>query len=670
MSVLECVQTLQVHRNFISPALPLTNIINLTIYLQADQIEKLTSECHAVIWQHITDLLDDKNIRKLTLKSCGEDVDKLECRSSGEPGQLLACLLDHQPQGPATECRKLIEQLESIAFSDYRLVGAFIRDCNQDITQLECGRITSNRNELSQGKTLQCLQEHVEKLRPKCRKGVMHLSQLESENIKYDRQLFLACISDSNRLCPEARPGSGAVFKCLMRNRNDALIAPKCVDQLSRRYKLMSHDYKIGGLARACKEDIRVYKCRKGVADDKEVRLAQILLCLESVQKNNSKIAAECLVEMADHRRLIMEDYQLSPELFSSCHDDMNRFCGDLPTSGKTIHCLMEHARPSGKTKADQRVKPECLRALEQLVKVADVGEDWRVDPVLRRACKPVVDVACQDADGGDARVMNCLMDHLGTNFMTRDCESAVLLIQYFVARDFKLDPQLYRKCREDAVRVCHAKKTWTEMENVDSAQMDPERGPLVLSCLHRNALHGAGDKRLKPECVEEVRRVMRQRAVSVDLIPEVEDDCLDDLSAFCFDKTEKGQEMQCLQDNLERLTEACHSAVSVYTEDEAGHFELNPVIAKVCKPAMEKHCGEILRSGRDEGDMMECLIGHKNDPDLRADAKCRAAIEHFQIISLKDFRFTSKFKEACRPYVTRYCPNSTTKYDVVSCLR
>lgn len=50
----------------------------------------------------------------------------------------------------------------------------------------------------------------------------------------------------------------------------------------------------------------------------------------------------------------------------------------------------------------------------------------------------------------------------------------------------------------------------------------------------------------------------MRRRAISVDLIPEVEDECLDDLAAYCFEKTEKGEEMQCLQDNLDKLQESC----------------------------------------------------------------------------------------------------------------
>jgi Golgi apparatus protein 1 len=68
-------------------------------------------------------------------------------------------------------------------------------------------------------------------------------------------------------------------------------------------------------------------------------------------------------------------------------------------------------------------------------------------------------------------------------------------------------------------------------------------------------------------------------------------------------------------------------------------------------------------------GEIMECLIAHKNDADLRQNLKCRAAIEHFQIISLKNFHFTFKFKEACRPHVTRFCQNQNTKYEVVACL-
>lgn len=41
---------------------------------------------------------------------------------------------------------------------------------------------------------------------------------------------------------------------------------------------------------------------------------------------------------------------------------------------------------------------------LEELVQETDAGEDWRVDPILREACKPVVDSSCRHIRGGDAR--------------------------------------------------------------------------------------------------------------------------------------------------------------------------------------------------------------------------------------------------------------------------
>jgi len=101
---------------------------------------------------------------------------------------------------------------------------------------------------------------------------------------------------------------------------------------------------------------------------------------------------------------------------------------------------------------------------------------------------------------------------------------------------------------------------------------------------------------------------------------------------------------------------------VGNFTEVQAEHVELNPIIMSVCQGVMQRHCENELNMGNDEGDIMECLIEHKNEPDVRKDYKCRAAVEHFQIISLKSYHFTYKFKEACRLHVKRYCPSSKTK--------
>lgn len=86
----------------------------------------------------------------------------------------------------------------------------------------------------------------------------------------------------------------------------------------------------------------------------------------------------------------------------------------------------------------------------------ADIGENWNVDPVLHEACDPVVKVACRGLPSGNARTFTCLMDNRNSESMTEECENALLEIQYFVTRDFKLDPQLYRACKQDAGKFCH----------------------------------------------------------------------------------------------------------------------------------------------------------------------------------------------------------------------
>lgn len=579
-----------------------------------------------------------------------------------EPGSYLACLIEKRDNVKEQQCLEYIQRLQWVAFSDFRIITPMVTDCQQDIDKFKCGRIQPYKD-ISQGQMLECLQDHVDDLDTKCRKRIFKVSEIQAENVKLDRQLYMACTQDHIRFCSNIRPGSGQVYKCLMEHKLDRAMTKQCQDQLSRREKLIASDYKVSkGLVKACKEDIKNNRCRRFVSNDKEIRLAQILLCLESVEKNGSKLDPECQKEMFDHRKLLLEDYRLSPEIVTGCAKDISKFCNGLEIGGVTIHCLMEHVKPRKKV---SRVSVECQRALEIVVKEADAGEDWRVDPVLREACQPVVDSSCRDIRGGNARVIYCLMDKLGTSIMLEACETALIQIQYFIARDYKLDPQLYKACRPDAVQFCNAKTAWAD----DGSQMDPERGPLVLPCLYRYADHPQKNISLKSECLEEIRRIMRQRAINVDLQPEVEEVCLNELAMYCYDKTARGEEVTCLQSNLENLSDKCKQAVSNLTEDQAERVELNPVIMTACRQVMKKNCEDILKYGKDEGEMIECLIKHKNELDAYSEYKCKAAIEHFQLISLQNYRFTYKFKEACKPYVNRWCKTATTKDKVIECL-
>lgn len=50
-----------------------------------------------------------------------------------------------------------------------------------------------------------------------------------------------------------------------------------------------------------------------------------------------------------------------------------------------------------------------------------------------------------------EASTLGCLMKHMDLD-MPRECEQRLLEVQYFISRDWTLDPQLYLACHEDAV--------------------------------------------------------------------------------------------------------------------------------------------------------------------------------------------------------------------------
>jgi len=52
-----------------------------------------------------------------------------------------------------------------------------------------------------------------------------------------------------------------------------------------------------------------------------------------------------------------MQDYRVTPELMTSCAEDVDRFCKGKGTNGKTIHCLMDHAQ---RRNAEEKLSSTC----------------------------------------------------------------------------------------------------------------------------------------------------------------------------------------------------------------------------------------------------------------------------------------------------------------------
>ncbi|XP_023840864.1 Golgi apparatus protein 1 isoform X1 [Salvelinus sp. IW2-2015] len=645
---------------------------------------EIAADCNHLLWNYKLNLTTDPKFESVAVEVCKTTItDIKECAAEERgKGYLVSCLVDHRGNITEYQCNQYIIKMTSIVFSDYRLICGFMDKCREDINTLHCGSISTGEKDVhSQGEVIACLEKGLVKeaeeqpgahaIGANCKKAIMRVAELSSDDFHLDRYLYFSCREDRERFCENTPAGEGRVYKCLFNHKFEEAMSEKCRDALTTRQKLIAQDYKVSySLAKACKTDLRKYRCSAdtNMPRAREARLSYLLLCLESAVHRGRTVSGECQGEMLDYRRMLMEDFSLSPEIVLHCRGEIEAHCSGLHRKGRTLHCLMRVGR--GDLGAIDNL---CQKALQTLIQEADPGADYRIDRALNEACESVIQTACKHIRNGDPMILSCLMEHLYTDKMVEDCEHRLLELQYFIARDWKLDPILYKKCQGDASRLCH-----THGWNETSEMMPPGA---IFSCLYRhayrteeqgrrgNAVEQTGKQGyiLSRDCKVEVQRILHQRALDVKLDPELQRRCLTDLGKWCSEKAESGQELDCLQDHLEDLVSECKDVVGNLTELESEDIQIETLLMRACEPVIQSYCHEMADNQIDTGDLMECLVQNKHQKEMND--KCAVGVTHFQLVQIKDFRFSYKFKMACKEDVLKLCPNIKKKVDVVLCL-
>ncbi|XP_033124671.1 Golgi apparatus protein 1-like [Anneissia japonica] len=644
--------------------------------LQNDRADnsQISDPCNNFLWQYKLNLTMDVKFESAAAEVCKVALTKLtDCSSLPKGrGEVLPCLYEHLENVTAPQCLQYLKRMMAITFSDYRLIKGFYDTCRDDIETTSCGDVLSptvdkkgRRLPHSQGAVVNCLEENTGKLHEPCKKQVLRVAELAANDYHLDRSLYFACREDRDRFCDDVTAGQGKIYKCLMKHKFEREMKEECRIELTKKQKLTVEDYKVNvNIQRKCKPEIKKFQCDARKPKDQNIKLSVILLCLELNIKQGKKVSGDCQGEIFDMRKQLMEDYMINPRIILACRENIGTDCEGLQREGKTLHCLMKLA------KDDKLHNGRCRAALKELVKETEAGEDVRTDTALERDCRPVEDALCKGVSKGNARVLTCLMDNINAPEMTKACETRLLTLQYFITRDFKLDPQLYKACKKNAIEFCYMDED-DDPNNKDNDVDDDDdntKDGMIFNCLHERLHPGEVEgATLSDECRLQMHRALRQRAVSVHLNPNIERECRRDLGAFCSEKNEKGEEMACLQDNMDKLEDKCKKLVGRFTGEESEDIKMNKILMKACSPMLSKFCKDHLKQQLNEGILMQCLIEHKNDNEM--DEKCAAGVEHFQLLELKDYRFSFKFKEACRADVTTYCKGGKEKSAVISCL-
>uniref|UniRef100_A0AAX7SSD8 Golgi apparatus protein 1 n=1 Tax=Astatotilapia calliptera TaxID=8154 RepID=A0AAX7SSD8_ASTCA len=615
---------------------------------------EIATDCNHLLWNYKLNLTTDPKFESVAVEVCKTTISEIKECAAEELGKgyLVSCLVDHRGNITDYQCNQYITKMTTIVFSDYRLICGFMGKCRDDINTLKCGSISTGEKDVhSQGEVIACLEKglvrevedqagaHV--IREECKKAIMRVAELSSDDFHLDRYLYFSCRDDRERFCENVRILYSRAQRILLFNyfkliMSVYVVCHQCREALTTRQKLIAQDYKVSySLAKACKSDLRKYHCNvdTSMPRAREARLSYLLLCLESAVHRGRVVSGECQGEMMDYRRMLMEDFSLSPEIVLHCRSEIESHCSGLHRKGRTLHCLMRVGR--GDMGA---IDPSCQKALQTLIQEADPGADYRIDRALNEACESVIQTACKHIRSGDPMILSCLMEHLYTEKMVEDCEHRLLELQYFIARDWKLDPILYKKCQSDASRLCH-----THGWNETSELMPPGA---IFSCLYRHAYRSLEQgRRLSRDCKVEVQRILHQRALDVKLDPELQRRCMTDLGKWCSEKTDAGQELECLQDHLDDLVADCKEVVGNLTELESEDIQIEALLMRACDPIIQAHCHEVADNQIDSGDLMDCLVQNKHQKEMNE--KCAVGVTHFQLIQVKDFRFSYKFKTA-----------------------
>lgn len=184
--------------------------------LPAETLSRLPASCERAAWTKIGELAEGSAMRRAAAPHCASETALEPCESRGD--EYLGCLLDSKADVRGSACRAFVQKLEWLAFGDFRLVAPFVKHCQANVESFSCGRLSKDRGApFGQGETLACLQEHIEELDAACKREILHLSELQADDAKLDRQLYAACAEDRPRFCPD----SSASFKCLMQHKSD-----------------------------------------------------------------------------------------------------------------------------------------------------------------------------------------------------------------------------------------------------------------------------------------------------------------------------------------------------------------------------------------------------------------------------------------------------------------
>ncbi|WIA10935.1 hypothetical protein OEZ85_011100 [Tetradesmus obliquus] len=478
-------------------------------------------ELEAMIEARVRDFRIDARLRRVCkdqMQDCiGMDI------YEGDETIVNICLQDNLAQGliPEGACKNMVYEYQQLAAQDIRFDVPLADACHTDRQKL-CGNVPPGS-----ARVIRCLQTQRDKLSSHCRAEMFNEEVRFSENIDFQYPMKQACLREIDRYCKDVPHGQARVIRCLQENKGQKEFGKACLKEMTSYEQKSSQDYRFNfRLASQCKADIKslcsgICKPEQG----QQVCGGTVLRCLTEMR---DQITSEgCRKEVLYFEKMEVSNFNNDVILAANCRGDVDKFCKNVePGEGRVHACLREHRR---------ELSDACRR--EEMILEQQEAEHIELRPNLLKACADERQAFCAGVAPGSARVFRCLAEKLADPDFGPKCRYEVIAKLQRRQANWKLDPMLRRACRSDVDALCKSEDAQASetgevyrclVHNYDD--LDPNCKKELGRAVHMAFFIWSPNSIMTRECDADVQRVCLKDRPNMDRVPGQVGTCLADV--------------------------------------------------------------------------------------------------------------------------------------------
>lgn len=553
---------------------------------------------------------------------------------------LVNCLWNHRQKSGkdkrlSSSCLAEVKQMMVRRAASIELDPIIFEACLPDLS-VHCTVKSENRNhddmeEDENEKGLNCLEDHMDKLQPKCRKAVLVATGDALAYPNLDRSIAKACLSAEEHFCASEGRNvdeeedlntdrlKGALFNCLVAHKNHIDMAPNCRVAIEHLQITRMKDVYISKGFRSCKEDVKAH-----CSVEEQTDMAATVSCLSRVLAEElllddtslrASLKPSCAAQLRFELLQRSESVHLDRVLADDCERDLQRLCAHMkPGGSRVIECLRDN-RANLSNKCHKRIFER-----DQVI-LHDNQADYR----LMSTCASMIDMHCaallevmEDTQNGvrSSQVLDCLAEALQSRehaaTFDRSCRHVVSNRMQLRVRDYRLDPNLVVDCKHDIKKFCDDKRravAATAFEGNNS----------VVACLKEQFVKGkSAEDSLTSRCRQHIQSLLVAANLNHHMDPVLASACMEDISTLCADEVAlsgpdgdgaDGAVADCLRGQMAKQSiksAACREEVLRLVGASQADIHVDPLLYKDCLQDLKTVCGTVAMG---DGRQMSCLL-------------------------------------------------------------